>query len=218
MVPSYEHLGIRYGVAEASDLDEVASFLGAVFAANDPLALTLGVTPGEFEELARCFASGAGDDGLSIVARRAYTGELVGALVSTDGSAPPPNGLERLSPKFAPVFDLLGGLDAEYRRSMAAPPPLGIWLHLLLLGVPEPFGGRDVGSQLLACCLENAMRRGYRVVSAEATHGASQHILRKQGFVDRVRRSYQEYRFHGTAVFASIEGHSGPLLMERVLA
>ncbi|HEX4497520.1 MAG TPA: hypothetical protein VIE43_17735 [Thermoanaerobaculia bacterium] len=217
MVPSYEYLGVRYGSAEASDLDEVASFLGAVFAANDPLALTLGVTPGEFAELARCFASGAGDDGLSIVARRAYTGELVGVLVATDGSAAPPSGLERLSPKFAPVFDLLGGLDAEYRQSMI-PPPLGVWLHLLLLGVPEPFGGRDVGSQLLACCLENTTRRGYRVASAEATHSASQHILRKQGFVDRVRRSYQEYRFEGKAVFASIEGHSGPILMERILA
>jgi hypothetical protein len=217
MVPSYEHLGIRYGLADASDLDEVAAFLGMVFAANDPLALTLGVTPGEFAELARCFASGAGDDGLSIVARRAYTGELVGVLVATDGSAASPSGLERLSPKFAPVFDLLGGLDAEYRQSMI-PPPLGFWLHLLLLGVPEPFAGREVGAQLLACCLENATRKGFRVVSAEATHSASQHILRKQGFIDRIRRSYQEYRFEGRAVFASIEGHSGPILMERILA
>jgi hypothetical protein len=217
MVASYEHLGVRYGLVEASDLDEVATFLGIVFAANDPLALALGVTPGEFEDLARCFSSGAGDDGLTIVARRAYTGELVGALVAADGSSDLPSGIERLSPKFAPVFDLLGGLDAEYHQGTSPAPP-GTWLHLLLLGVPEPFGGREVGAQLLACCLENSTRKGFRVASAEATHSASQHILRKQGFVDRVRRSYQEYRFQGKAVFAGIEGHAGPILMDRVLA
>jgi hypothetical protein len=222
MVPSYDLLGIRYGLADASDVDEMAAFLGMVFAANDPLALALGVTPGEFEDLARCFSSGAGAEGLTIVARRAYTGELVGALVAADGSADLPNGIERLSPKFAPVFDLLSGLDEEYHQAMShqgvPPAPPGTWLHLLLLGVPESFGGREVGAQLLACCLENSTRKGYRVATAEATHSASQHILRKQGFVDRVQRSYQDFRFQGQAVFASIEGHSGPILMERILA
>ena len=51
----------------------------------------------------------------------------------------------------------------------------------------------------------------------EATNKVSQHIFRKLGFVERVRRSYQTHRFDGRAVFASIAEHGGPILMDRSL-
>jgi hypothetical protein len=56
------------------------------------------------------------------------------------------------------------------------------------------------------------------VAVTEATNKASQHIFRKLGFVERVWRSYRDYRIDGQAVFASIVEHGGPILMDKQLA
>jgi hypothetical protein len=52
----------------------------------------------------------------------------------------------------------------------------------------------------------------------EATNTTSQHLFRKQGFVEKVRRSYRDHRFEGLAFFTSIADHVGPMLMEKHLA
>ncbi|HEX7186524.1 MAG TPA: GNAT family N-acetyltransferase [Thermoanaerobaculia bacterium] len=215
MIPSLELLGVQYGMAEPSDMDELAALLGLVFSRSDPPAVALGVTAAEFESVVRLYGPRAAAEGLTIVARSVDTGEMAGALLTEDASSAPPSGIERLSSKFDPVFDMLGQLDADYRRGRSVPP--GEWLHLSLLGVAQPFGGRGVGQQLVASCLENGARKGYRLAVTEATSSASQHIFRKHGFVERVRRSYRDYRYHGEAVFASIEGPAGPILMDRDL-
>src|SRR4051794_24174923 len=103
IVPSREISGIHYGVAESSDLDEMATLLGSVFAQEDPIALALGVTPAEFQDLVRLFCPQAAADGLTVVARRADTGEMVGALLTEDAGSAPPSGMERVSQKFDPI-------------------------------------------------------------------------------------------------------------------
>jgi GNAT superfamily N-acetyltransferase len=216
MIPSQELSGIQYGLAEPSDMDEIARLLSVVFTQDDPLAATLGVTPAEFEDLIRLFCPQAAAERLTIVAKSAPTGEMVGALLAEDRSLDLPGGLERLSEKFAPVFDLLGQLDADYQQGKNIPP--GHCLYLVWLGVVRPFAGRGIGQQLVASCLENGARRGYRSTVTEATSSVSQHIFRKHGFVERVRQSYRDFRYQGEAVFASIEGHTGALLMDKDLA
>jgi len=215
MIPSSERSGVRYGVAEPSDLAEMAALLGIAFSQQDVLAVATGVTAAEFEAVVRHYNPHAADAGLTVVARAADTGEMVGALLTEDASAPPSGGIEHVNPKFAPTFDLLGQLDAEYRQGRAVTP--GDRLHLILLGVPRPWSGRGIGSQLVTTCLENGARKGYRLAVTEATGNASQHIFRKLGFVVRVQRSYRDYLYRGEAVFAGIEGPAGPLLMDRTL-
>ena len=51
----------------------------------------------------------------------------------------------------------------------------------------------------------------------EATNKTSQHVFRKLGFAERVRRSYAEHRFNGTAHFTAIADHGGPMLMDRAI-
>ncbi|MNC99494.1 hypothetical protein D3C83_178100 [compost metagenome] len=52
----------------------------------------------------------------------------------------------------------------------------------------------------------------------EATNATSQHIFRKQGFVERVRGSYIDHRFGDRAYFASIAAeHVGPILFDKAL-
>jgi GNAT superfamily N-acetyltransferase len=213
---SPEHMQIEYGVYVPSDAEAMAQLLGEVFSRHDPPAVAVALTSSEFEEFVWLFCPKAAAESLTIVARLAGTGELVGALLAEDSASALPVGMDRLSTKFDPIFDILGQLDTEYRSGRAVLP--GESLHLFLLGVSDRVVGKGVAHHLVAACLENGVRRGYRVAVTEATNKVSQHIFRKQGFVTRAQRSYETHRFNGRQVFASIAEHRGPMLMEKSLA
>lgn len=216
MIPSCEVSGIQYGICESSDVGELVSLLGEAFSLYDPPAVAVGLTAAEFETFVRLFGARAVADRLTIVARSADAREMIGALLTEDSASPPPSGMDQLSTKFDPINDILGQLDTDYWRGQASRP--GDCLHLFLLGVARSFGGRGVAQQLVATCLENGLQRGYRLAVTEATNSVSQHIFRRLGFADRVERSYRDHRFEGKATFASIEGHVGPILMDKAIA
>jgi ribosomal protein S18 acetylase RimI-like enzyme len=206
---------IEYGLYIPSDAEPMATLLGEVFSRYDPPAVAVGLTTSEFEAFARLLCPKVADEGLTIVARLVGTGELVGALLTEDSASTLPDGMDRLSTKLDPIFDILGQLDKEYRDGRAVRP--GESLHLFLLGVSDRVAGRGVAQRLVTACLEHGARTGYRVAVTEATNKVSQHIFRKQGFVERVRRSYEAHRFDGRHVFASIAEHGGPILMDKSL-
>jgi len=206
---------VRFDVCGPADVDEVVTLLADAFAARDPPTLAAGLTAAEFGQLVELYRDKAGTDGLSVVARATTTGELAGALLAEDSVAPFPEGVARLSPKFDPIFDILGELEGAYRPGRPVSP--GSSLHLFLLGVKEPFTRQKVAQGLVRTCVEMGVRRGYRMAVTEATSNVSQHIFRKLGFVDRVRRSYRDYHFRGRAVFSSIADHEGPVLLDRPL-
>jgi hypothetical protein len=212
----------------ASDADEMARLLGEVFAQSDPPAGAVGLTPFEFEAFVRLFCAKPETQRLTIVARSAETREMIGALLTEDLAkdlaSAPPEGMDHLSAKFDPILNILGKLDADYRagktghsgkllhrfllflhigkvRKRVVRP--GKFLHLFLLGVAQRFVGQGVvQQQLIAECLANGERRGYRVAVTTATSKTSQDIFRKQGFVEQVR----------------IAEHGGPILMDKRLA
>lgn len=216
MPASDEHQPFDHGVYTAQDAAEMARLLGEVFSRRDPPAVAVGVTPTEFEAFVRLFCPKAAEEGLTIVARRADTRELVGALLTEDSASALPDRMDRLSPKFERIFDILGQLDAEYRADRTVRTDES--LHLFLLGVAESIAGQGVAQHLVSRCLEYGARKGYQLAVTEATNKISQHIFRKRGFVERVRRSYGDHRFDGQAVFASIAEHGGPILMDKRLA
>ena len=213
--PETIQTAVNYSVCTALDVDEMCRLLGDVFAHRDPPAVAVGVTVSEFEVLVRLFCPRVAGEGLTVVARCALTGEMIGALLTEDSTSVPPDGLNQVSPKFNPIFDILGQLDAEYREGRTMQP--GEVMHLFLLGVSQRFAGRGVAQRLVAEALANGMRKGYRLAVTEATNKTSQHVFRKQGFVDRVLGSYSNHRFEGHAFFGSIVDQGGPILMDRRL-
>lgn len=209
---------VLYSVMSIADAADMARVMGEVFARRDPPAYAVGITPEEFEFFVELLAPKAAREGLTIVARAAAgenPGELLGAMITEDAAGEMPEGLERLSPKFDPIMDILGQLDAEYKATHSPQP--GEAVHLFLLGVVEKAAGRGIAQQLVARALEHAAQRGYKLAITEATNKTSQHIFRKLGFVERVRRSYAEHRFRGTAHFTAIAEHGGPMLMDKAL-
>jgi ribosomal protein S18 acetylase RimI-like enzyme len=215
MIPFAVRNGIEYGLFTESDSSEMVRLLGETFAKRAPPAVAVGLIPAEFEQFVALLCSNAATQGLTVIARSTETGEMAGVLLTEDSSSAMPAGLESLSEKFDPIFDILGKLETAYRSAPANP---GESAHLFLLGVSERYGGRGIGSQLVAECSANATRKGYRLAVTEATNLTSQHIFRKAGFVERVRGSYQQHRFNGRAFFGAITEHGGPILMDKPLA
>ena len=132
MQDSEEYQTIEYGIYSAADEEEMVRLLGEAFSRRDPPAVAAELTPPEFEVLVRLFCPKAAVEGLTIVARKTGTRELVGALLTEDSASALPDGLDEISPKFEPIFDILGQLDEEYRGDLAVPP--GELLHLFPLG------------------------------------------------------------------------------------
>ena len=209
------NVAIEYGLPVTSEAGAMARLLAGIFSRRDPPAYAVGLTAGEFEDFATLLCPKAVTDGLTIVARRAETNELVGVMLTEDCASAMPEGMERLSRKFGPILDILGQLGTEYWGDRPGRP--GEALHLFLLGVAEEVAGRGVAQRLVADCLEHGARNGYRRAVTEATNRISQHVFRKLGFVERVHRSYAAHRFDGRACFASIADQGGPMLMDRCL-
>jgi len=206
---------IEYSVYSDQDESAMALLLAETFTRRDPPAVAVGLTSPEFEAFVRMWCPKAAAELLTVIARYSDTGELAGALLAEDSASEPPDEVPSLSPKFEPIFDILGQLDTEYRANRTLRP--GESIHLFLLGVAESAAGRGVAQELVAACLAQGISRGYRLAITEATNPVSQHIFRKLGFAERVRRSYAAHRFQGHAVFAAIGEQGGPILMDKAL-
>lgn len=206
---------IEYAQCAEGDVEAMCDLLAEVFSRSDPPAVAAGLTALEFRLFVQLLLPKADGRGLTTIARLADSSEVVGALLTKDGSSSLPDDMESLSPKFDAIFDILGQLDEEPRRDSKI--AYGEQLHLFLLGVSPQVAGYGVAHELVRVCLENGSRLGYRTAVTEATNKVSQHIFRKAGFSERASQSYKDHRFEGRAVFASIADQGGPILMEKQL-
>ena len=154
--------GLQEGVVcerfDSAHTDAMAALVADVFTTRDPPAVAAGLTNGDFEAFVRLLCPRAAAEGLSVVARSAATGQLIGALLADDPAGAPLQLPEPLARRFAPIFDILGQLDDEYRAQQ--PPAPGPMLHIFLVGVHERWCGRGIGRHLVARCIENGAAMG----------------------------------------------------------
>jgi hypothetical protein len=85
---------IDFSVYKTSDTHEMVHLLGDVFAHRDPPAVAVDLTSSEFESFVHLFCPRAAAEGLTIVARSAETGEMIGALLTEDSASAPPDGMD----------------------------------------------------------------------------------------------------------------------------
>jgi ribosomal protein S18 acetylase RimI-like enzyme len=213
VVPSlpYKTDGIGYAVCSPSDVPELIGLLSRTFAANDPPAMVVGLTPEELAAYLETVTGTAADDGLTIVARDLESRGMAGALLTMDATVDQ-GPMEGLSPKLEPIVDIFDQLYALVVPS--APPEPGEALNLLMLGVADQFARRGIAQELVRRCLTNGARRGYGRAVTTATNPVSQHIFGKLGFKTLAVAPYVDYRRDGVAVFASIADQGGPMAME----
>lgn len=187
--------------------------IATAFSAAEPPAIATGLTVADLAEFLHLLAPQAVRGGLTVVACSA--GAIVGALLSDDFATPLAVDAQRISPRFQPIFAMLGSLDERYRREQTI--RAGACVHLFMLAVAADFAGQGIAQRLVEFSLENAAVKGYRSAVTEATGLVSQRVFGKLGFEERFRASYRDFRYEGAAVFASIAEHSGAALMERAV-
>ena len=211
----YEVKGVRYELFDMHALDGMAVMIAEAFSRYEPMAVTQNFSLEELVEFIKLRGPKAAQEELTILARDQETGQVVGAMLTEDFALAPPEDIEHFSEKFGPILTLLDELDAQYKQGISL--RVGEYLHLLMIAVTHQHTGKKVAQNLIQACLENGIRKGYKTAVTEATGVISQHIFRKCGFVDRLEIPYKTFTYQGSRIFASIEGHTGTILMDKVL-
>jgi ribosomal protein S18 acetylase RimI-like enzyme len=211
----HETQSVRYELFDINTLDEMAVVVAKAFTRFEPMAVAQDFSFEEFVDFVKLFGPKAAQEELTVLARDQETGQVIGALITDDLASTPPEAFEHLGEKFGPILALLDALDAQYKQGRSL--RVGEYLHLFMIAVMHQHTSKKVAQNLIRVCLENGLRKGYKTAVTEATGVISQHILRKCGFVDRLEIPYKTFTYQGSWVFASIEGHTGPILMDKVL-
>jgi len=193
------------------EVPELIGLLSSTFAAHDPPAVAVGLTPDDLQAYLAPYGAIAGGNNMTTLARDFKSGELAGALLTLDAAADP--GLaDRLSAKFEPIMGIFSLLESRTESSQPEP---GETLSLLMLGVADNHVRRGIAQELVRQSLGTGAAHGYGHAVTVATNPVSQHIFRKLGFVTLATTSYADYRQDGVAVFSSIVDQGGPMLMAR---
>lgn len=206
---------LDYAIAKPADCEDIVRLLAQVFSHSDPPAVAMALSFEEMKQFLQLVVPNVIADELTAVARSKDTGKVAGVMLSDDFASPLDLDLGQISAKLLPILSMLDILDEQFRREKTI--SAGQYLHLFMLGVDREFAGRGVGQGVVKACVKNAVHKGYRVALTEATGRVSQHIFRKNGFVDRFAVSYQDFTYQNKTVFASIQEHETAVLMERAL-
>lgn len=207
--------GVEYGVLQSAEIESMVHLIASAFSSAEPPAVAMGLTVLDLAKFLRILVPQALTGELTTVARLRASGEVVGAMLCDDFAAPLAVDLNAVHRGFRPIFGVLGQLDRQY--SSGKPAQEGEYVHLLMLAVDARFVGRGIAQGLVRSTLENARAKGYRWAVTEATGVVSQHLFRKLGFQERLRISYQDYKYEGDAVFSSITAHGGVALMDTAI-
>ena len=206
--------GVQYELFEIYALGEMAPMIAEAFNRYEPMTVARNVPFQEFVDFVKLLAPKALQEELTVLARDQETGQVIGAMIADDFASTPPEDLGLLGQAFAPIFALLGELDDQYKKGRTL--RLGEYLHLFMIAVDHRHKGRKVAQNLVRACLKNGARQGYHTAVTEATGVITQHIFRSRfGFRDRLEIPYKTFVYEGRPVFASIEGHTGTILMDK---
>ena len=216
MIDQNLEAAVVYSVASATDIAEMAQFLGDCFSRREPPAVAAGFPADKIAELVRALCSSPVTTGLSAVARDTGSGKLVGAVLASDFAVPPPEAVEPLVPTFIPLFAFLEQLDGQYSAIRQIED--GRCLHLFMIGTADDRTGQGIAGSLLRTCLTNGQERGYLSAVAEATSKASKALFGKHGFRELFFARYEEFEMDGKRPFQYIKDHQGCALMEAKIA
>lgn len=212
MIEQWPLSSISCSVLGKEDYAAAVELLTDAFCRNDPVESALKITPDEFRLMVELDLASVWRAGLSFVAQRPNSRELVGVIVAMDALSESDSS-GRISDKFAPISEVARDFHHLYLTTRHVRP--GSSLYIFMLGVTPHATGQGIGKLLIGEALRNARSRGYESAFTIATNLASMQALKRQGFESLSMICYQSYRYLGRPVFESITQHPGIVLMER---
>lgn len=192
------------------DLGETVEMLTASFCRYDPVEVALSVTPDEFRTMISLELAAVPPNDLSLVGRDNETGRIVAAIIVTDATAEPVDSCGPASAKLAPIADIARTFHDRYFAKRRIEP--GSHAYIFALGIHPDMVSKGLGWRITGEALRLAARRGYRAAFAMTTNRASARILQRYAFTAIESIAYQDYRYEGRAVFASIPDPSIDLM------
>lgn len=190
---------VAYDVLDHRHLDECVTIMSEIFSKGEPLTKILNINLYEFCYFAEVFAKKAIEEELAIFAKERETGNMLGFCLSEDLLTQPPAGVEFISPKFAPIIQLIDQMDEWFtsRHRVAA----GQYLHILLTGISRRCRHRDVSLRVVAENLRLAEQKGFSGALGESTTTLAARAAMKNGFREQFAISYQDFKIDGDPVF-----------------
>ncbi len=181
------------------------------------MSAALGLSPRDLEPSAAGFMPECTTNGLSVIAVAVDDpNTLAGVFINRDFKSPMPDSIPG-DPRFRPIGAALMTVDELYEAKRPGL-RLGDAVDLWMVGVPpgSRFAKRGIASTLFRVSAELARNRGFKRCVTECTGQYSQTAARKNGFEERARLAYRDFRFEGRPVFAAIEPpHTHVILFER---
>jgi hypothetical protein len=209
--------GFRYEVASEELSDAIVTVLSESFS-REPMSAAMGLSAHDLKPLVARFMPECATNGLSVIAVPVDDpGTLAGVFISRDFKSPMPEGLPDETPLFIPIGEALTKVDEAYEANRPGL-TLGDAVDLWMVGVlPDSrFARKGIASTLFRLSADLALCRGFKRCVTECTGQYSQTAARRNGFHERARLAYRDFRFKGRAVFAGIEApHTHVILFER---
>ena len=213
---------LSYEIFDLKDLDRVADLVGKAFTNSDPMAVTQLLSVKEFADYIKLIGGWIQEQQLTVVTKDKSTDEVAGVVIANDFASDfpsdfplTPENSRHISDRLEPIMELLESLEAQYKRGKQIEP--GEYLYIHMLAVSPEYQRRKIAQNSIQVCLNHGIDRGFSCAFTEAANSVSQHVFGKLGFIPRHQINYQQFTFQGQKVFASIEGDTGTILMDKLL-
>ncbi len=195
--------GLVYDILREEDMNGAIDCIIKTFANGEPMTKAMGITEQEFQYFAEIFCKKAVLDGLSIIAKDEKSNKVMGSLICEDFVTDPPEGIERISPKFYPIMALLESLNKKFKAQYDG--KKGEMLHQFMIGVLKSSFGRNVAFNITSENNRLAQLLNFSGSILEATGSISQHlVLNKMGYKEIGDVLYSDFEFEGKRIFGTI--------------
>ena len=210
---------LSYEIFESKDLDRLANTMAKAFTNSDPMAISQQLSINELADYVKLIGKWIHQQQLTVVTKDKSTDEVVGVVLAVDFASSSPltsENSQHLSHKFEPIIELLENLEAQYKHDKQI--QAGEYLYIHMLAVSPEYQRRKIAQNSIEVCLNHGIEKGFTYAFTEAANSISQHVFGKLGFTPRHQINYQQFTYQGQKVFASIEGHTGTILMDKLLS
>ena len=208
-----------YEIFDSKDLDRLADVMAKAFTNSDPMAIAQQLSINELADYVKLIGKWVHKQQLTVVTKDKSTDEVVGVVLASDFASNFPltsENSQHLSNKFEPIIELLESLEAQYKHDKQI--RAGEYLYIHMLAVSPEYQRRKIAQNSIEVCLNHGIEKGFTYAFTEAANSISQHVFGKLGFTPRHQINYQQFTYQGQKVFASIEGHTGTILMDKLLS
>lgn len=207
---------IKCSLLTVHDIEEATQCIAKTFSNGEPMTSLLNISEEEFTYFANIFIRKTAAEGLSVVARNVHTNQFVGCIICEDYVTELPEGIEKISPSFNPIIELLETLGNLYRAEHAMSP--GEIYHLFMGGVYPQYAGSGVAMSMSTFIEKYAREKGYRKSIGEVTGPISQHVYIKQlGYKPLYEVKYEDFLFEDNRVFKNITACESCVLIAKDL-